>query len=277
MGVLRHARSGRANDCGRLALLSDDPTALRSTEHPAPGIGVSNFRCKDFRPTLGTIGFHAIVNGSRSGQLLVVSNRHVFFAADGAQGDPVYLCRTGQEEAGIRDLEPIAHLHDEGGEENHRYAYPGEDTAEYFVDCATARVRSPEMACSSSRLVRRVARVHPLDVVGSRRYRVRKAGIATGLTAGEVFDAAATVRSDGVLRVRNLAIRGRGARFAEPGDSGALIVSDRDEAVGMLWGRDDDDPDIAYGCHIHPVLDRLGVSMLTQGMPCGIETLGGSI
>jgi hypothetical protein len=32
----------------------------------------------------------------------------------------------------------------------------------------------------------------------------------------------------------------------------------------MVWGTSDRDPAIAYASHIHPVLDRLGVTMLTR-------------
>jgi hypothetical protein len=230
--------------------------------------GISNLRHKEkTHPTHGTIGFYAMVNGPRRGELVLVSSHHVLLAAGGLRGDPIYRCSGKQgNSAATRDLDPIAHVSDEGSEQNYSFAYPGEDAADYFIDCASARVPHPNPLLASANFVRRPARIHSLDVAGRRFCRVRKVGNATALTEGRVVDAAATVRSGGISRARNLVIRGIGGRFAEPGDSGALIVNDRDEAVGLLWGCDDNDVDIVYGCHIHPVLDRLGVAMLTRGM-----------
>jgi hypothetical protein len=256
--------------CGSSALLVGPRLEIHDEAVPALSTGISNLRYKgESRPTLGTVGFYAMVNGPRSGQLVLVSSRHVLLAAGGVRGNSIYRCDKnphGTVEATC-DLDPIADVFDEGAEENYSFAYPGEDAADYFIDCATARILHPDSIPPGDHRARRLARVHPLDVAGGRSYRVRKIGNATGLTEGGVVDAAATVRSGGISRARNLVIRGVGGCFAEPGDSGALIVNDHDDAVGLLWGHDDNDPEIAYGCHIHPVLDRLGVTMLTRGMP----------
>jgi hypothetical protein len=49
--------------------------------------------------------------------------------------------------------------------------------------------------------------------------------------------------------------------FAEDGDSGALIIdARRRRAIGLLWGVNLVDPREAYACHIHPVLDCLGLT-----------------
>lgn len=261
--------AGTIRLCGSSASLIEPYLQIHGEQQPTLCEAISNLRDKgQSRPTLGTIGFYARVNGPRRDGLILVSNHHVLLAASGLHGDPIYRCRAKQQGnlAVTCDLDPIAHIFDEGVEENYRYTYPGEDAADYFIDCATARVLHPMSLSTNETWVRRSARIHQLDVVGSRFYLVRKVGNATGLTEGRVVDAAATVRSGGISRAHNLVIRGIGGRFAEPGDSGALIVNDHDEAVGLLWGRDDNDPDIAYGCHIHPVLDRLGVTMLTRGM-----------
>lgn len=207
---------------------------------------------------LGTLGFHALRNGRRKREVVLVSNRHVLIARGARRGDAVYRPLRRHDMWVIR-RDPIGEIADEGAEANHAFGYPGEPRAEYFVDCAAASVAvAPEAP-----VIRRVGRVHPLDVIGARRLRVRKLGGTTGVSAGEVLDAAATVDvAGGPRRRNNLVIHGL---CVEAGDSGALIVNERDEAVALLWGRSGRDPSIAYACHIHPVLDRLGVTMLTRG------------
>jgi hypothetical protein len=207
---------------------------------------------------LGTLGFHALRNGRREREVVLVSNRHVLLARGARRGDAVYRPHR-REGTWVVRRDPIGEIVDEGAEANHAFGYPGEPPAEYFVDCAMARTAvAPEHS-----VVRRVGRVHPLDVAGARRLRVRKLGGATGVTTGEVLDVATPVDVAGApRRLNNLVIHGLGV---EAGDSGALIVNERDEAVALLWGRSDRDPSIAFACHIHPVLDRLGVTMLTRG------------
>ena len=111
--------------------------------------------------------------------------------------------------------------------------------------------------------VRGVARLRPLDVLGGRAPRVHKLGGATGVTSGRVLDVSAPVTSvRGERRLENIAIRGIGGDFIGPGDSGALLVNDREEAVGLIWGRNERDPAVAYASHIHPVLDRLDITLI---------------
>jgi hypothetical protein len=216
---------------------------------------------------LGTLGFLGLVNGTREREVVLVSNRHVLLAHGAGRGDPVYcpvVSSRGDSYVIRRDsLEPVGEILDEGTEDNHRFSYPGEPEDDYFVDCATARVLGePELRP----LVRRAARVHPLDVVGGRAPRVRKLGGASGTTVGRVVDVAAPVDAGDSTRLNNMLIRGLGASLLEPGDSGALVVTDADEAVGLIWGRSDRERDVAYACHIGPLLDRLDVTMLTRGL-----------
>jgi hypothetical protein len=210
---------------------------------------------------LGTLGFHALRNGRREREVVLVSNRHVLLAHGARRGDSVHQplrCERGW----VVRRDPIGEIVDEGAEANQAFGYPGEPRSEYFVDCAAARLTvAPERP-----IVRRVARAHALDVAGARRLLVRKLGGATGVTAGEVLDVAAPVdAAGGPRRLNNLLIRGLGSPWVEAGDSGALVVNERDEAIALLWGRSDRDASIAFACHIHPVLDRLDVTMLTRG------------
>ena len=112
--------------------------------------------------------------------------------------------------------------------------------------------------------MRGVARLHPLDVAGRRAPRVRVLGGLTGVTEGRAVEAAATVEAGGEPRFGNIVIRWDDGSRGGPGDSGALVVDERDRAVGLVWGRSDRDPELTYACHIHPVLDRLDVTMLPR-------------
>lgn len=223
---------------------------------------------------VGRIGFLALVNGTRDRREVLVSNRHVLLAGGAVRGDPVYAAGSTDAARAPGAAVRVGEVDDEGQESNHPFAYLGETHDEYFVDCASARlagrgrslgwrvVATPDG--SEGRRVRGVARIHPLDVVGARRPRVWK--LTTELSAiGRVVDVAAAVSGrGGQQRLNNVAIRLDDPAMLEPGDSGALVVNDRREAVAMLWGRSDSDPRTAYACHIHPVLDRLGVTMITQ-------------
>jgi hypothetical protein len=208
------------------------------------------------------------VNGTRERIVVLVSNRHVLLAHDASAGDPVYCPAVSVRDDGYairRDsLEPIARILDEGAEDNHRFAYPGEPEDDYFVDCATARVLSERDVRDGT--ARGTARVHPLDVLATRAPRVRKAGGVSGPAAGRIVDVAAPVDAGSARRLNNILVRGDSGSFLEPGDSGALLLNERDEAIGLLWGRGEEDADAAYACHIHPVLDRLDVTMMTGAL-----------
>ena len=52
-------------------------------------------------------------------------------------------------------------------------------------------------------------------------------------------------------------IRGGGANFAEPGDSGAVIVNEHARLSALLFS--DSDTGFYVACHIHPVMDVLAL------------------
>jgi len=253
-----------------------------------PGVTISNLRGLVNKETpgrntsgMGTLGFLALVNGTRDRIPVLVSNRHVLLANDAPQSAPIYRPvfqhDEGQRASITRDaLESIAELLDPGLEGNHRFQYPGEAPADYFVDCASARILSnvdtvPAFlhvvdGVATRVAIARVARLHPLDALGWRSPRVRKFGGASGVTTGRVTEASARVTVAGSERLNTIAIRGDSGPFVEPGDSGALLLNERNEAVGLVWGRSETDPRIAYASHIHPVLDRLRVTMMAGGL-----------
>jgi hypothetical protein len=253
----------------------------------APGVTISNLRGlldkhAPGRNTsgMGTLGFLALVNGTRDRIPVLVSNRHVLLANNAPPSAAIYqpaLQYDEDQRAAVRGdtLESIAELLDPGLEGNHRFQYPDEVPADYFVDCASARILQNVNTVSTflrvidgmaTRVaVAGVARLHPLDAIGWRSPRVRKFGGASGLTTGRVVDARTRVTVAGAERLNTIAIRGDSGPFVGPGDSGALLLNERNEAIGLVWGRSDTDPRVAYASHIHPVLDRLGVTMMAGG------------
>ncbi len=248
-----------------------------------PGITISNLRgmlpeqaAGPYQSGMGTLGFFALVNGIRRREVVLVSNRHVLLAHGAGNGSPIYapvFSRRGETSlVHANTLDPIAEIKDEGAEQNHPFHYNGEPGEDYFVDCATARLlTAPASPIDNNEVpapvVRGVARMHPLDALGHRAPRVRKFGGASGVTQGRVVDVAAPVEnSSGPQRQHNIVIRGTDGSFVSPGDSGALVLNEQDQAIGMVWGRSDHDPNIAYACHIHPVLDRLGVTLIYGDM-----------
>jgi hypothetical protein len=239
----------------------------------SPGALLSNLRgaaASEAASGLGTLGFFALVNRVRTRrELVLVSNRHVLLAHGAQRGDFIYCAelaeRDGRRLALATASDPFAELVDEGCEGNRPYRYPREATQEYFVDCASARVLSGWRAQAGG--VRGVGRLHPLDVLGGRAPRVRKLG-RNGIRSGRVVDVAAPVQiAGGARRTNNLLIRGLDGPFVEPGDSGALVLDDRDHAIGLVWGRSDAGPDAGYASHIHPILEQLDVTLMTGEAP----------
>jgi hypothetical protein len=271
------------------APVSIPAASLNTVSAPlAPGSVISNLRgllhdLSADRQTsgLGTLGFLALVNGTRQPEVVLVSNRHVLLAHGAGVGQPIYRpilsLREGKFAVRADSLDPVAEILDEGAEANYSFQYAGEEPSDYFVDCASARVLAEPGAQVYSGLpahngnrearIKGIARVHPLDVVGGRTVRVRKIGGVTGVTAGYIVDVAAPIENGGQpRRLNNIVIRGTHGPIVEPGDSGALIVNDRNEAIGLLWGRNEHDPRAAYACHIHPVLERLNITMMAGGL-----------
>ena len=251
----------------------------------APGTIISNLRnvakishSSEQPAGLGTLGFLALVNGRRERELVLVSNRHVLLAHGAGKGDPIYapiIERRGDEfviDPG--SLEPVAEIADEGMDSNYSYQFRSESSSDYFVDCASARVLDSKQISRHWKLSENgeltwphtARRAHPLDVVGRRAPRVRKIGGQTGFATGTLVDVSAPVETESGRRLRNLVIRGSSPGFVTPGDSGALVINDSNEAIGLIWGRNDHDSTVAYACHIHPVLHRLNVSVLPPGI-----------
>jgi hypothetical protein len=230
---------------------------------------------------LGTLSLFALVNGIRDRRVVVlVGNRHVLFANGAAIGDAVFAPPVAVDGTGVRAAlageEAVARLSHAGLEGNYAFAYPGDAATEYFVDAAAAELLPGVVAetrawPASARVpdgtrVRGIGRLHRLDASGTRRPRVRRLGGPSAMATGRVVNAAATVLDARGQERRNvIAVQADDGALIEPGGSGALLVDERDRAVGVVWGRDERDASLAYACHIHPLLDCLGVTPLVGG------------
>lgn len=230
---------------------------------------------------LGTLGFFGAERGTAAEAPVLVSSYHVLFAHGARAGRPVYqpeFRRNGNAYEFRHDaLFPIATLCGNGLEGHHTYRHPGDIERDYFLDCAVARLDETYRA--------RFRPALPVPCVGGktritgprravaadRGIRLYKWGRKTGLTAGRLLDIAATIRVAGGAERRNvIVVKGEHGRcFADEGDSGAPLLNGRSEVVGLIWGKSETNPSIAFGCHIHPVLDHLGLALLTHA-PVGL-------
>ena len=187
------------------------------------------------------------------------------------RGAPVYQPQIVGTPAGallpLGRLNPIGVVADPGAAAGHSFAYPGEPTRRYFVDCAAIGLsRMPAPAGSV-----RGGRADPLDIAGRRGLLVRLLGVRDH-SRGRIVDVAATVpRQDGPDAENTIVIETVAGQppFAGAGDSGAVVVDQFGRAVGLLWGVDLARPTRAFACHLLPALDLLGLVLLRRVPPLG--------
>lgn len=90
-------------------------------------------------------------------------------------------------------------------------------------------------------------------------YAVRKRGVRTLVTGGTISSLQATgTETDNLVVIKanpNPAAGGRTVFFQYEGDSGAVLVNDANEVVGLMWGRDNAGNGYAYA--VDHVLNRL--------------------
>jgi hypothetical protein len=177
---------------------------------------------------------------------------HMLFGAGAARHDQVWQV---MESSGLDHYRRLGYtLQGKRGIVNYR----GND---YFVDCAIGTLDLP--LDPGWRLVPGPSTApKPGD-------RVWKSGAATGITSGTIVDSSywcsthAGIASDSPvhdLAPRQLLIRSTDQRpFAEEGDSGALVWSEDDEPIGLLWGTTVAAEGVA--CPIAPVLHALNIQL----------------
>jgi len=258
------------------------------TERHSPligGITITNFKGPANSLKLGTLGCFASLDGvSAKENVVALTNNHVLAAHSGAVGDPCYQpSRLNPTTVDENDRGPFGEVTNLGKKEEHPFTYPGEAEHDYYVDCAMVKLNIcisswcntncgidyknslREIDISGSSQIKGVARAAKDDVVFM-------SGCESGGTKGKVSDASAPVElenGDIVHRVIEIVPVDPPQTFSVEGDSGAAVVNDKGEIVGLLFG---DNRDVgaaarSHACHIHPVMDVLKVTPISTANP----------
>lgn len=225
--------------------------AFRDRVRPAmPGSGVG---CKGV--TVGTFGCLVRKRGDDNG-LYILSNAHVL-ARSGLAPIDADVVQPGDSDGGKIPADSLASL-------TEFVPFDFSDGYPNTVDAAIARVRS-------SRSVRgeiRILGVRPTRVNTrlERGMTVKKVGRTTDLTTGVIQDvhyrmtinyptSTATPPSTRKAGLRDLVLC---SRFTAGGDSGSLVLDDRNRAVGLHFAGS---PGSSIFCRIRNVLDALDVQL----------------
>lgn len=201
----------------------------------------------------------------------------------------------------------IGKIHDIGLQANHSFDYgDGAGSRPYYVDAATAKLDIRiSSTCNKSTGVEYANRIRDLDLnptpqnpdgdsqlVDIARIRaeqiapgegttdtdpandvvVHKVGRRTSKTTGKVVDVYAPADNGGTnvgaMLIQQIGTDCDGfSRFAAPGDSGAAIVDDQNRLVGILFAVSSSSPNLALASHIHPLMDRLNITPITEANP----------
>jgi hypothetical protein len=251
---------------------------------------------------VGTLGFFATNNTSSSrDNVVLLTNNHILASDGGAVRDVIYQPRftggAGSFHLDRNDMHPIGTIENMGLRGNRDFAYPGEASQSMYVDCGTAHVNTSFSSCChtncgtkfanilhnlslaqglSSSEVAGVARVTNADLPSGGDYVVYKVGHRTGWTRGKLRTALASnvdpddasIHQDRFMIIDDLGPNcGGGAHFADSGDSGAVILNAQRQIIGLLFS--DSDTGFFAACHIHPVLDLLGITMVSTQNTAG--------
>lgn len=255
--------------------------------------------------TLGFFATINGVNGPNN--VVLVSNAHALTAGGAAAGAIIYQPPLIQNDDGwsvnpdpnARN-NPIGNVANVGFKGDWPYTYPGEtpnsNSPGYYIDCATAKINiciaswchtncgesftdqviNLAIPPDGSNVIVDIARVQETDINGSAPYVVYKVGRTTGRTEGKVTMVGAPVPKtlfpgggDNAIEItptqpdcNNI------LRFSAVGDSGSALINSQGKLVGMVFGGDPTkSPKTTLACHIHPVLDRLKVTPITQANP----------
>lgn len=261
----------------------------------------------------GTLGFFATLNSEpdKLKNVVLVSNYHVLIKEPISMPDREFK----EGELVWRGKVPVAKIVGKGWKNIHPFTYDGEAGTGWYIDCAAARLIREETSCCKSicpdtwtefknkvhdlaaRLapgkITAVARVTHMDLVQAAQtpgkvYKVYKSGRTTGVTEGRVIDVMAPYPQKNVIVIESLEKDGDDlVNFAAKGDSGSALLNAQCELVGMVYAINGKNQTRTYACHIHPVLNYLGVTAVTAAnpipgseivadMPFGVDDPGGA-
>jgi hypothetical protein len=237
---------------------------------PGGTIGAGTLTCFATMDTVG--GPHNIV---------LLSNNHVLMANGGAVGDTVYQPST---RPGAEKMNPVGKIWKAGLKGLFDFTYPSEGKVTFKVDCCAAQID----ICISSwchtncgesfnslvhglniggkNNIADVARVAQTDIKPGQDYVVYKVGRNTSRTVGKITDAMGNPNTDNqnVIVIKATEPNCNGIlQFADEGDSGSPLINSNNQIIGILFGKDNNDPTQAFACHIHPVMNLLHVTPVT--------------
>jgi hypothetical protein len=267
------------------------------------GIHISNL--KTLTPggggllSFGTLGFFGTINASTSkDRIVLLTNAHVLKSDGGTAGDTIYqppmTLTGGTANLNRENLHPIGEILKIADEKHVDFVYDGEpesSKASYWIDCATGKVSTCfsswcDTNCGTgftivvhglqfgnpvSNVIEGTVRVRSADLPSGGTYPVVKVGGKTGRTVGKVTSATGTVLDavtnaprNNVIIVENTGPNCEGGtRFSDHGDSGSVYVNSDRKIIGLHFGGDGTTE--GHGCHIHPVLKELDITLLARG------------
>jgi hypothetical protein len=207
-----------------------------------PGVRIANAR-----GVPGTLGCLAFTRHDQ--RLVLLTTHHLLFDNEGREDEPVWLATGASSGTPFRRI---------GQSLYGRSRIVRLDGDEHYIDCAVASVSS---VVASATALSPPSVAHAIASPGDA---VTKTGAATGTTAGMVVDASyvGSVTANGRERPApsQLLIRSLGGNaFAAEGDSGAVIVNSRHEAVGLLWGVNCRGDGVA--CRMNAVLKTMNITL----------------
>lgn len=190
-----------------------------------PGVSIGHYRV-----SAGTFG--AVVYDKRTGEPFILSNNHVLANSSNGRdgrariGDSIY--QPGVADGGTSTNKVLAKLV--------RYQTLDDFPRENEVDCALARPIKREDIAPEILEIGLVSGITE-PVVGMT---VKKSGRTTGLTEGQIRAINVTTQVNygqgRILRFKNQIFT---TRMSEGGDSGSLVVNEKNQAVGLLFAGSD--------------------------------------
>ena len=204
--------------------------------------------------TAGTIG--CFVYDREDGKVKLMSNNHVIAASNaGKYGDAIL--QPGTYDGGRLGRDEIGYL-DKYVEIKYAPYYNDMDVALATIE-TDYRTEIPQIGFITG------------ITAPKKDMRVKKAGRTTGVTESYVMDTNATIKVEGydgktaIFRNQMLIVQ----PFAEGGDSGALILDDRNRAVGLLFAGSDE---VAVATPIGRILYALNCDIISGKRRYGVPS-----
>jgi len=212
-----------------------------------PGASIANSK-----GVPGTLGCTVSKKEEKNGYFL--TNAHVLLGKKAAVNEPVWLVDYAAD--GTYRCRLI------GKTENAMIGTVNYQGCTHFVDCAIGKFEPAETLPRRLKDAALKLRAPQNAGIGEK---VKKIGAGSGVTYGVVSDIyypdnvfidKKHYEAPGQILISPLT---PGTPFSVPGDSGALLLNEEDNVIGLLWGCNAKGEGIA--CHILPVLEALQIKI----------------